>query len=154
MTSVTAQSHVWMMVVMVSGLASSFLFALSQWFPNFFWSRTNCGSYGVSTYHLVPGSVNGQNIVWSKVWKLFQHEQNGCKNFLLPFSKPTREVHKNSGIYLQNPISKNCSCEYNFCLEKVGLFVHHVESLHVGLPLVVRVPQFGNHCIKIKWAAG
>jgi len=29
MTSVTAQSHAWMMVVMVSGLASSFLFALS-----------------------------------------------------------------------------------------------------------------------------
>jgi len=27
MTSVTAQSHAWMMVVMVSGLASSFLFA-------------------------------------------------------------------------------------------------------------------------------
>ena len=63
-------------------------------------------------------------------------------------NKATREVHKNSGIYLQNPINKNYSCEYNFCLEKVGLFVHHVESLHVGLPLVVRVPQFGNHCIK------
>jgi len=55
---------------------------------------------------------------------------------------------KNLGIYLQNPINKNYSCEYNFSLEKVGLFVHHVESLHVGLPLVVRVPQFGNHCIK------
>ena len=74
------------------------------------------------------------------------------QEFLLPFSKPTKEVHKNSGIYLQNLISKNYSCEYNFCLEKVGLFVHHVESLHVGLPLVVRVPQFGNHCIK--WTAG
>jgi len=69
MTSVTAQSHAWVMVVMVSGLASSFLFALSQWFPNFFWSRTICGSYSVSTYHLVPGKVNVQNIVWYKVWK-------------------------------------------------------------------------------------
>jgi len=65
---------------------------------------------------------------------------------------PTREVHKNSGIYLQNPINKNYSCEYNFSPEKVGLFVHHVETLHVGLPLVVRIPQFGNHCIK--WTAG
>jgi len=38
-------------------LASSFLFALSQWFPNFFWSHTICGSYSVSTYHLVSGKV-------------------------------------------------------------------------------------------------
>jgi len=30
MTSPTAQSHAWMVVVMVSGLASSFLFALSE----------------------------------------------------------------------------------------------------------------------------
>jgi len=30
MTSVTAQSHAWMMVVMVSGLESSFLLALSE----------------------------------------------------------------------------------------------------------------------------
>jgi len=74
------------------------------------------------------------------------------REFLLPFSKPTREVHKNSGIYLQNPINKNYGCEYNFSLEKVSLFVYHVESLHVGLPLVVREPQFGNHCIK--WTAG
>jgi len=58
-----------MMVVMVSGLASSFLFALSHWFPNFYWSRTICGSYRVSTYHLSPGKVNVQNIVWSEVWK-------------------------------------------------------------------------------------
>jgi len=35
MTSVTAQSHAWMMVIMVSGLASSFSFASSQWFPTF-----------------------------------------------------------------------------------------------------------------------
>jgi len=69
MSSVTAQSHVWMMVVMVSGLASSFLFALCQWFPNLFSSRTISGFYCVSTCHLVPGKVNVQNIVWSKVWK-------------------------------------------------------------------------------------
>ena len=72
---------------LVSGLASSFLFALSQWFPNFFWSRTICGSYSVSTYHLVPGKVNVQNIIWSNVWKYFQHEQNVCENFCCHFQR-------------------------------------------------------------------
>jgi len=28
--------------------------------------------------------------------------------------------------------------------QKVGLFAYHLEGLRV--PLVVRVPQFGNHC--------
>jgi len=33
-----------------------------------------------------------------------------------------------------------------FCEEKqkVGLFVYHLEGLRA--PLLVRVPQFGNHC--------
>jgi len=42
---------------------------LQQWFPNFFWSRTICGSRTVSTYHLVAGRVNVPNIIRSKVWK-------------------------------------------------------------------------------------
>jgi len=41
---------------------------LEQWFPNF-WSRSNCGSRTVNTYHLVPGKVNVPNIIQSKVWK-------------------------------------------------------------------------------------
>jgi len=63
--------------------------------------------------------------------------------------KPTREVgHTNSGIYQQNPTAKNYSCEYIFCEKnnKVGLFVCHLESFCV--PLLVRVPQFGNHCLR------
>jgi len=59
-------------------------------------------------------------------------------------------LHKNSGIYQQNLININYSCEYNFCLEKVDLFIHHLESLRV--PLVVRILQFGNHCTK--WIVG
>ena len=42
---------------------------LDQWFSNFFWSRTICGSRTVITYHLVPGKVNVPNIIRSKVWK-------------------------------------------------------------------------------------
>ena len=42
---------------------------LSQWFSNFFWSRTICVSRTVITYHLVPGKVNVPNIIRSKVWK-------------------------------------------------------------------------------------
>jgi len=36
-----------------------------------------------------------------------------------------------------------------FCEEKqkVGLFVYHLEGLRV--PLLVRVPQFGNHWISV-----
>jgi len=51
-----------------------------------------------------------------------------------------------SGIHPQNPTGKNYGCEYIFCEEKqkVGLFVYHLEGLRV--PLMVRVPQFGNHC--------
>jgi len=37
-----------------------------------------------------------------------------------------------------------------FCEEKqkVGLFVYHREGLRV--PLLVRVPQFGNHCFMLR----
>jgi len=105
MTSVTAQSHAWMMVVMVSGLASSFLFALSQWFPNFFWSRTICGSYSVSTYHLVPGKAKCAKYRLIKSLEIVSTWTKSLREFLLLFSMPTREVHKNSGIYLQNPIN-------------------------------------------------
>jgi len=38
---------------------------LQQWFPNFFWSRTICGSRTVNTYHLVPGKANVPNIIRS-----------------------------------------------------------------------------------------
>jgi len=30
--------------------------------------------------------------------------------------------------------------------QKIGLFVYHLEGLSV--PLLVRVPQFGNHCYR------
>jgi len=73
--SVLIQS--WSVLISVS----SFLFAWSQWFPSFFWSRTICGSRTVSTYHLVPGKVNVPNIIRSKVWKQLRHEKNGYKNF-------------------------------------------------------------------------
>ena len=43
--------------------------AVTQWFSNFFWSRTICVSHTVITYHLVPGKVNVPNIMRSKVWK-------------------------------------------------------------------------------------
>ena len=104
--------------------------------------------------HVPPCSRNSQCAKYRlvKSLELVSTWTKWLQEFLLPFSKTTREVHKNSGIYLQNLINKNYSCEYNFSLEKLGLFVHHVESLHVGLPLVVRVPQFGNHCIR--WTAG
>ena len=61
---------------------------------------------------------------------------------------PTMEVHKNSGIYEQNTISKIITMNIFFCLEKqkVGLFVYHLESLRV--PLVVLAPQFGNHWLR------
>jgi len=56
-----------------------------------------------------------------------------------------KSQHKNSGIYQQNPTSKNFSCEYIFCegKQKAGLFVYHLEGLRA--PLVVHVPQFENH---------
>jgi len=95
MTSVTAQSHVWMMVVMVSGLESSFLFALSQCFLNFFWSRSICGSYSVSTYHL---------------------EQNGCKNFCCHFQSQQGKYTKIQEFIYRIRSTKNYSCEYNFSL--------------------------------------
>jgi len=59
---------------------------------------------------------------------------NGC------FSKLIREVHKNAGIYLQNPINKNKM--FSFCVEEQKGLAYHLEGLRV--PLVV--PQFGNHC--------
>jgi len=62
-----------------------------------------------------------------------------------------QQVHTNSGIYEENPISKSYSCEYIFCEEKqnLGLFTYHLEGLCV--PLVVRIPQVGNHCTRWKY---
>ena len=59
-----------------------------------------------------------------------------------------QQVHTNSGIYEENTISKSYGCEYIFCEEKqnLGLSTYHLKGLRV--PLVVRVPQFGNHCLK------
>jgi len=58
------------------------------------------------------------------------------------------QVHTNSGIYEENPISKSYGYECIFCEEKqnLGLFTYHLEGLRV--PLVVHVPQFRNHCCK------
>jgi len=76
-----------------------------------------------------------------------QHEENGCEKVLWPCLETNKgsRLHKNSGIHKQNPTGKNYSCEYIFCEEKqkAGLYVYYLESLRV--PLVVRVPQFGNH---------
>jgi len=42
---------------------------LDQWFPNFFSSRTTCGTHIVTTYHFAPGTLHLQNIIRLKVWK-------------------------------------------------------------------------------------
>ena len=57
------------------------------------------------------------------------------------FSKLIREVHKNAGIYYQNSISENKM--YSFCVEEQKGLTYHLEGVRV--PLVVRVPQFGNY---------
>jgi len=77
-----------------------------------------------------------------------QHEENGCEKVLRPF------LETNKGSKLQkiqefiNRTRKVNIIVVNifFCEEKqkVGLFVYHREGLRV--PLLVRVPQFGNHC--------
>ena len=90
-------------------------------------------------YHLVTGKVNVPNIIRSKVSKQFQHEQNGCEKFCGHFQSQQGKYTKVLEFINKIPSIKNYSCEYNFCLEKVGLFVHHLESLHVA--------QFGNHCM-------
>jgi len=56
-----------------------------------------------------------------------------------------QQVHTNFGIYEQNRICKSYDCEYIFCEEKhnLGSFPCRLEGLRV--PLVVHVPQFGNH---------
>jgi len=73
------------------------------------------------------------------------------RNYNGQFSKPIRQVHKNAGIYSQNPVSKSKAKAVNavFCEEKqkVSLLVYHLEGLCV--PLLVRVPQFGNHWRKV-----
>jgi len=66
------------------------------------------------------------------------------RNYKGHFSKLIREVHKNAGIYQQNPISKNKM--FFLCVEEQQGLAYHLEGLRV--PLVVRVPQFGNHCFK------
>jgi len=42
---------------------------VTQWFPNFFSSRTICGNHTVTTYYLALGKLNLPNIMRSKVWK-------------------------------------------------------------------------------------
>jgi len=43
----------------------------------------------------------------------------------------------------------NYSCEHiYFFKQQVDLFTYHLEDLRV--PLMVRVPQFGNHCC-MRW---
>ena len=42
---------------------------LSQWFPNFFSSRTIWGIHTFTTYHLTPGKLNLTNIMQSKLGK-------------------------------------------------------------------------------------
>jgi len=34
---------------------------------------------------------------------------------------------------------------YSFCVEEQKGLAYHLEGLRV--PLVIRVPQFGNHCV-------
>ena len=83
----------------------NFALVLDQWFPNFFWSRTICGSRIFNTYHLVPGKVNVSNIIRSNVWKTIIDTnatwRNGCEKVLWSFLeiKEGRGLHKNSGIY-------------------------------------------------------
>ena len=50
---------------------------------------------------------------------------------------------------MQSPISENKM--YSFCVEDQKGFAYHLEGLRV--PLVVRVPQFGNHWLMLmQWS--
>jgi len=51
------------------------------------------------------------------------------RNYNGHFSKLIREVHKNAGIYQQNPISKNKM--YSFCVEEQKGLAYHFDGLRV-----------------------
>jgi len=71
------------------------------------------------------------------------------RNYNGHFYKSTREVcHIKIQEYVNRTLQvKTMAVNTYFCEEKqeVGLFASPVEALRV--PQVVRVPQFGNHCI-------
>ena len=113
--------------------------------PNFFWSRTICGSRTVNTHHLVPGKLNMPNIIRSKVWKTRIDKISTWKKCVWEFVAifKVSKYTKIPKFINKTRLVKIIAVNIFFCLEiqKAGLFVYHLESL--------RVPQLENHCVKV-----
>jgi len=71
------------------------------------------------------------------------------------FQKPTRDIGNTNIQEFINRTRQVKIIAVNIFLccekQKVGLFVYHLEGLHI--PLLVCVPQFENHCSRglINW---
>jgi len=55
---------------------------IDEWFPNFFWSRTICGTRTVIAHHLVPGKRILPKIICSKVCPTRLNTNSAWKEWL------------------------------------------------------------------------
>jgi len=129
-----------------------FCHPIGQWFPTFFWSRTTWGQVLSPCNNLFQEDSIYQRWFNQKFRKLdltqkrhikWRWETNGHCWKLIEI------VHRNVQIYKQSPTIKSKNFEYGWFVkkQKIGLLKYHLEGLCI--PLVVCVPQFGNHCYRL-----